>query len=195
MMLADGNHVRDIVARFVFVHLHGRLFPQEPTDVDLRTAAHISRLAWLRPRHLDLAEAFVDIPEFRRAARSLRRLHLLRSPVEMLASLARTFQGITEAACVRAAFHTSHGKGVIDSASFGADASLPMFILLVLRANPPMLSSVLAYVECFTTRAQMLTEQGYAVTQARAAASFVESVRPCHLVGLAQGEWHYHMGS
>lgn len=188
-MQTDVGHVRECVARFVFAHLHSRLFPRNPTDADVLTANRISRLEWLEPRHLDVPTALAETPQAERAARALQQLHTLRSPVQMLAELAHAFRLVAEAACLRARLGTA---GAGEGEAFGADDSLPLFILVVLRANPKMFSSVLAYAECFTARAQMLTEQGYALTQARAAVTFAESVRPEHLAGLRPGEWELH---
>lgn len=81
-------------------------------------------------------------------------------------------------------------EGLEDSAkALGADVALPLFILVLLRANPPMFASSLVYMERFTGRARMLTEQGYALTQARAAVSFLETAQRRHFAGLAPGEW------
>uniref|UniRef100_A0A7S0B3X7 VPS9 domain-containing protein n=1 Tax=Pyrodinium bahamense TaxID=73915 RepID=A0A7S0B3X7_9DINO len=120
-------------------------------------------------------------------------MHRLRSPAQMLGELAQAFRGITEAACIRAQVHAA-GSGEHGDA-FGADASLPLFILVVLHANPPMFNSVLTYCERFIPPMQKLTEQGYALTQAHAAASFAESVRPADLNGLQPGEWERNMGT
>merc|ERR1739848_850002 len=100
-------------------------------------------------------------------------MYLLRSPSDMLAALERAFRTVTEAACFRTQFPSANithqgaeGSGSFADA-FGADSSLPLFILVVFRANPPMFSSVLAYTEHFAERRQLLTEKGYALTQAR----------------------------
>merc|ERR1712124_42726 len=106
----------------------------------------------------------------------------------MLASLASAFKRVTEAAALTAQFRKSRSER-----AFGADELVPLFILVVLRANPPMFNSVLLYTERLTTRMQMLTEQGYALTLLRAAVSFTETVSARDLVGLAPGEWEQHM--
>ena len=92
-----------------------------------------------------------------RAVLMLAQLHQLRSPDEMLASLAAAFRNVTEAAFLRVRMGVVPGGGD----GFGADAALPLFILVVIRAKPQRLSSVCLYMERFTTRAQMLTEQGH----------------------------------
>ncbi|OLP91022.1 hypothetical protein AK812_SmicGene27340 [Symbiodinium microadriaticum] len=63
--------------------------------------------------------------------------------------------------------------------AFGADEALPLFILIMVRANPPMMASVLSYAESFTARQQLRTEQGYALAQA--------------LSNLSPGEWERHI--
>lgn len=210
LLQADERRLCSCVSRFIFAQLHSRIFPCEPTDEDFKVASHISRLAWLRPRHLDIPECLAETPQAARAAELLRRMHTLRCPSDMLDIMARAFRIVTKAACTRAQLtsvsRTSRGRSFtrLSSASsvsveglqgdaFGADESLPLFILVILRANPPMFSSVITYAERFTDRAQMLTEQGYALTQARAAVSFAATVRREDLTGLAPGEWERHL--
>jgi len=167
----DESHVHDYVSRFVFGHLHARMFPMSPSDSDMENSDRIAQLDWLKPEHLGVSQTIVSAPELERSAQLLRSLAELRSPAEMLASLAQTFRTVTEAACFRMQLQAAcHHKS---EQAFGADESLPLFILVVIRANPPKFSSVLDYVEQFTTRAQMRTEQGYALTQASAALSFL----------------------
>lgn len=197
LLAPDERHVRECGARLLYGHLHGRLFPGVPTDADLQTAGSIARLAWLKPRHLDVPEAFAETPQAERTITSLRNLHVLRCPGDMLAALARCFSAVTEAACMHDQLRRS-ASGTLDSFSgggdaFGADASLPLFILIILRANPPMFNSVLLYAERFSPRAERLTEQGYALTQAKAAVSFITSARRSDFQGLELGEWERHV--
>jgi len=211
--------VTDCVSRFVLGHLHSRLFPIAPTEGDTRLSGLMARLAWLRPRHLDVADELAETPQVELATSLLRHLHLQRSPLAMVELLARSFSAVMGAACFRKQWlvaarrsqeapsdAASVSKGLPSCApglrraaggpenAFGADDSLPLFILVVIAANPPMLHSVLAYAECFISREQMLTEQGYALTQARAASSFVECIRGEDLAGLEAGEWDRRMG-
>lgn len=76
--------------------------------------------------------------------------------------------------------------------AFGADETLPLVILIVVRANPPMLDSVLTFAERFIPSEERMRAMGYAMTQARLACSFAESVRPESLV-LKPGEWKQKM--
>eukprot|EP00927_Polykrikos_kofoidii_P077013 TRINITY_DN74005_c0_g1_i1.p1 TRINITY_DN74005_c0_g1~~TRINITY_DN74005_c0_g1_i1.p1 ORF type:complete len:1270 (+),score=161.96 TRINITY_DN74005_c0_g1_i1:514-3810(+) len=190
----DPRHVAECVDRVVFGRLHSCVFPFEPTDADLRFAAGVSRLAWLEPRHVEVPAQLVAGPQAERSARRLRRLYLQKSPGSILAGLAAAFREATEAGSLRAqllevATKNSSSDSGRPPATLGADESLPIFILLVLRANPPMFCSVLSYAENFASRAQLLTQEGYALTQAHAAVAWIESARPGDLCGLQLGEW------
>jgi len=160
-------------------------------------------MAWLEPKHLDVPSALAETAQAKKAVSTLRRLHELQSPGDMLAAMAYAWRGITEAACLRAQLlgpaavlsSESLENGSRDqrlstcSDAFGADEATPLFILAVLRARPPMFSSVVAYAESFAARSQMLTEQGYALAQAQSAISFAENPRPDQLSNLEPGEW------
>jgi len=182
----DAGHVRDYACHFLFYHLHKGLFPSEPTQADMALSRSIKRLAWLQPRHLELPEKLVQTSQSRNAVSSLQDIHALWSPGEMLARLASIFHTVTEAAGVRAQLNSTSGGDV----ALGADESLPIFILLVVLSNPWMFHSVLSYVECSITRSQMLTVQGYALTQAKAVVSFLESAQPSNFVGLRPDEYN-----
>lgn len=186
----DEQNVRDNAIQFLFSHLHTHIFPSEPTEADQQLSRQIGQLSWLEPRHLDISPVFVEMPQIERAMLLLRGLRTLRSPGEMLDSLAMAFRGLTESACVFSQAGIAEGN---DDA-LGADVSLPLFILVILRANPPMLESVLTYIERFTPKAQLLTEEGYAHVQARAAVSFAQNATARDLAGLRPGEWEDFVG-
>lgn len=185
----DEKFVREYTGRLVFSLLHSKIFPSQETVEDVRISTRMANLHWLQPRHLDVPDALARTSQADRAVLMLAQLHQLRSPDEMLASLAAAFRNVTEAAFLRVRMGVVPGGGD----GFGADAALPLFILVVIRAKPQRLSSVCLYMERFTTRAQMLTEQGYALTQVRAAISFAEAVRQRDLMNLQPGEWERHM--
>jgi len=191
------------LAQRFLAQLHRRLFPQSPTSKDLHISVCMAKIAWLEPKHLDVPAALANTTQAERAVSTLRRLHELHSPADMLAAMAYAWRGITEAACLRtqllapAVVPSSEsfeggGRGErlrTSSDAFGADEATPLFILAVLRARPPMFSSILAYAENFAGRSQMLTEQGYALAQAQSAMSFAENPRPDQLSNLEPGEW------
>lgn len=191
IVCVDERHISEYASKYLFGHLHTRLFPQEPTNSDLRTARNISILAWLKPSHLDVPPGLMSLTQVQQAMVILRRLCRLRSPGEMLAALAEAFRKVTEAAGLTAQLQAA--TAAKDQEAFGADDLVPLFIMVVLRANPPMFSSVLAYTEALTTRTQMFTAQGYAFTQFQGAEAFTRSVGPESLAGLAPGEWERHM--
>jgi len=195
--------MQDILTRRLFTQLHRRLFPQSPTSKDQHISVCMAKMAWLEPKHLDVPAALANTVHAKRAVSTLRRLHELQSPADMLAMMAYAWRGITEAACLRAqllgqaavpsneSFEGGSGVQRLSTCSdaFGADEATPLFILAVLRARPPMFSSVLAYAENFAGRSQMLTEQGYALAQAQSAMSFAENPRPDQISNLEPGEW------
>jgi len=184
----EEHFVREFVSQFVYRELHTKLFPAAPTANDELTAHRLSRLAWLRPRHLELPDMLVNTPQVDQAVALLRNLHKLHSPVEMLAGFVESFHRVTEGACLQKRLHA---KGA-DVDALGADESQPLFIMVMLRANPPMLNSMLAYIELFTPKQLMLREQGYALMQAQGAVAFCEHVREQDLGGLEPGEWDQH---
>jgi hypothetical protein len=185
----DERHINAYIANYFLGHLHSRLFPPLPTDSDLNTQDRINRLHWLKPKHLDVPEALLEIKQVFDAMKLLRDLSTLRSPSEMLASLSAAFRRVGEAASLSSQLQPTHGDR-----AYGADDLVPLFILVVIKANPPMLSSVLVYSERLITETQRLTEQGYALTLLRSALDFVENVSPDKLTGLLPGEWERLMG-
>jgi len=198
LIQGDERHLTDCVSRFLFNQLHTRLFPSEPTVDDMRLRAQISRFSWLRPRHLDLPRSLSDTEQASEAVSQLRHLHALRSPAEILAALASAFRVVTEAACLKSQLTASLDGGLLGKArseddAFGADEALPLFILIMVRANPPMMASVLSYAERFTARQQLRTEQGYALAQAQAAVSFAATLQRQALSNLSPGEWERHI--
>ncbi|CAJ1350940.1 unnamed protein product [Effrenium voratum] len=193
LLEGDERLLADCVARFVFHQLHHRLFPTEPTVDDMRIRAQISRFSWLRPRHLELPRQLADTEQAEQAVELLQTLHSLRSPTEMLEVLAQAFRITTQAACLKAQLVAGGLCKTSQDNAFGADEAVPLFILIIVRANPPMMASVLSYAERFTTRDQQRTEQGYALAQAQAAVSFSASLRAQELSNLAPGEWEGHI--
>ncbi|CAK9100393.1 unnamed protein product [Durusdinium trenchii] len=194
-LLLQGSeaHATECVSRFIFHQLHHRFFPTEPTVDDQRIHAQIQRFSWLRPRHLDLPRPLVDTEQASEAILLLRKLRILRSPCEILEVIAKAFRITTQAACLKSKLAEGQSKSSQDNA-FGADEALPLFILIIIRANPPMLHSVLSYAEHFTTSDQLRTEQGYALAQAQAAVSFSSSLRDKEqLSNLRPGEWESHL--
>jgi len=195
LIQGDERHLTDCVSRFIFNQLHYRLFPTDATLDDMRLRAQISRFAWLRPRHLELPRSLSDTEQASQAVSQLRRLHELRSPTEILAALASAFRVVTEAACLKSQLRVTRGslgKARSQDDAFGADEALPLFILIVVRANPPMMASVLSYAERFTGREQLRTEQGYALAQAQAAVSFSATLQR-QALSLSPGEWERHI--
>ncbi|CAL1162108.1 unnamed protein product [Cladocopium goreaui] len=188
LLQGSEQHLTQSVSRFVFHQLHHRLFPTEPTAEDNRIHLQIQRLWWLRPRHLDLQKALAETEQASEAVKLLQRLHSLRSPNEMLEVMAQAFRITTQAACLKSQLAEGICKTSQDNA-FGADEALPLFILIIIRANPRMLDSVLSYAERFTTSDQRRTEQGYALAQAQSAVEFSKRCRKEQLSNLKPGEW------
>lgn len=194
LLQGSEQHLTQSVSRFVFHQLHHRLFPTEPTAEDNRIHLQIQRLWWLRPRHLDLQKALAETEQASEAVKLLQRLHSLRSPNEMLEVMAQAFRITTQAACLKSQLAEGICKTSQDNA-FGADEALPLFILIIIRANPRMLDSVLSYAERFTTSDQRRTEQGYALAQAQSAVEFSKRCRKEQLSNLKPGEWESHIES
>lgn len=194
LLQGSEQHLTQSVSRFVFHQLHHRLFPAEPTAEDDRIHLQIQRLWWLRPRHLDLQKALAETEQASEAVKLLQRLHLLRSPNEMLEVMAQAFRLTTQAACLKSQLAEGICKTSQDNA-FGADEALPLFILIIIRANPHMMDSVLSYAERFTTSDQRRTEQGYALAQAQSAVEFSKRCRKDQLSNLKPGEWESHIES
>jgi len=191
LLQGSEQHLTECVSRFIFHQLHHRLFPGEPTAEDQRIQAQIEKLAWLRPRHLDLPRALADTEQAGEAVMLLQKLHTLRSPNEMLGLMAQAFRMTTEAALLKSQLAEGICKTSQDNA-FGADEALPLFILIIIRANPPMLDSIVSYAERFTTSDERRTQQGYALTQAQLAVEFSKRCRKEQLSNLRPGEWESH---
>lgn len=183
--------MQSIAAEFVFSHLHARIFPQAPTETDVRGSEWLTALEWIQPRHLDVPKELMDTAQVEQSMVTLRRLHKRRSPGDMLEALWRAFRNVTEAACLKAQMGPRRAER--KDAAFGADDALPLFILVIIRANPPMLDSVMLYVDRFLTKEHGVTEQGYALTQVQLGVSFTASVRPDRLLALRPGEWERNM--
>jgi len=190
VICVDERHVRDVVARHVFWSLRRHIFPVgQLLDIDLKLADRCKSLFWLEPRHLDIPEILASSARLEHVASDLRRLHLMPTPGEMLEALEKATRVLTESAAVLVeAGLAGSSDGV------GADVALPLFVLALLCAKPPALESTLRFLERFTSRSQLLTEAGYALVQARAAASFVEMATSADFVNLQSGEWEQFMG-
>lgn len=191
----ERKQLKEFVARHIFDSLHLHIFPPQTTDVDLELHSKLARLSWIQAHHLDVPPALANTAQADRAGELLRRLHALRCPGDMLEVLAAASRAVTEAACLKSQLATLAAGRRPGSTAFGADESVPLFILVVLRARPHQFSSVLAYCERFTSREERLSKGGYALTQASSAAAWPIGLRKEGLVGLRQGEWESHMGS
>lgn len=178
---------RDRMARLLFCNLHSHLFPQEPTAEDRKLHARLSRLSWIEPRHLEVPDNLANTHEAQRVSVLMGKIHTLHTPEDMLETIGRAFRVVTDAALQLAS------KSSATRRDFGADDAFPLFAVVVLRARPPMLASVMDYTELFTPRKQLLSERGYALTQLRLIVSFAETLQGRSLAGLEPGEWERRM--
>ena len=81
-----------------------------------------------------------------------------------------------------------------ESRAVAADDLLPLIILALLRARVPRLTSQIAFVERFRSRAHLTGEEGYLLCQLAAGAAFLEAADATHFSGLEEGEFARWMG-
>jgi len=195
----DVEHIKDYIARYFFQaecaanqsNLHKRLFPKIPTDADINTRERISKLIWLKPKHLDVPCELLELRQVEDAVLLLRRLHMLRSPSEMVEALQLASKKVGDAASLKSNLRLTRGEK-----AFGTDDLLPLLILVVIKANPERLHSVLEYINrLWWVPPPRANAPGFALATLETAWDFIMNLSQENLSGLTPGEWEQHMGT
>lgn len=89
---------------------------------------------------------------------------------------------------VFSALNLARGKNE-DSGHAGADDFLPVFILVVLRANVSRLISNCEYIEHYRNRADLMSKSGYCFANLRSAVEFILTADSSVFSGIGEEEF------
>ena len=183
---------RDLLEDRLLEAIHDGVFGCLPEDTELDQAyeGQLGELAraMSTPEQLDVPAAFCDTRFNRWAAataelRQMNERRTARGKMDcVMQCVLQLKQGLLE--CLAA-----KGKG----GALGADELFPVFVFVVLHANPPRLASNIAYVQRFRSPMALKSEAGCYFTHLQAAVSFLESLASersggCDAAGEAGGE-------
>jgi len=152
--------------KFVLHKVYNRVFA--PTRAhhtrDEALAERIANLRGLTPELLDVAPDLGALSSaWQVAGEELRKLDDFKAPKDKLVCLMNCCRIIGD---------------VLSSQHSGADAFLPVLLLVVLRTNPPRLHSNVEYMAAYRGAQLMTSQQSYFLTQLASAAAFFWSASP-----------------
>lgn len=150
------------VEQYLTRKMHKDIFPIWPTDEDMRLYNKTLTLSWLRPEHLDIAPEMRHEDMWAFAIRSLKDLDEYMSTVEKLSCLADF---------VNTTVNILHLCSQTDAV--GADDSMPIYIYLVIKAQPERMLSNLNFITKFRHQQKMLADYGFCYSQILAAIQFI----------------------
>mmetsp|Transcript_20191 Transcript_20191/g.58395 ORF Transcript_20191/g.58395 Transcript_20191/m.58395 type:complete len:1116 (-) Transcript_20191:829-4176(-) len=189
--LIMGSHevTRQCLETFIYSHCHELLWPvvsllaaQDEDDMEGR----LRKLQFVTPSHLEInclamsdysTDAGGEILDADSCCKEpweelltapievLQQLHIFQSPRKVLDCVLGVYRGI-----IHALSSTKSGTAP------GADDVLPTFILVLLRAQPKEIMSVLRFVECCAQQSSLRGEAGYAFTSLFSAVQYVREL-------------------
>ncbi|KAJ1734848.1 hypothetical protein LPJ61_000854 [Coemansia biformis] len=166
-----GAAVTECVEKLVTESVYVRIFALDDDRVqDERFASKVAALnvAGITLEHLGLAKS-LDLQRICVAAgRILGRVDGVKSPAEKLKLIVDAHK------CVVERVQTLNEQK--RNSELAADCILPLLIYAVVKTNPPRLISNLRFVQRYRTQALLAAQFEYCMTNAQAAALFVESV-------------------
>ncbi|KAG9390189.1 Vacuolar sorting protein 9 (VPS9) domain [Carpediemonas membranifera] len=137
---------------------------------DRKIAHRTLLLDWVRPEHFDI-RCWDKFPKalLRTAGTHLRMLHREHTPAAKLSRLMAASKAILEA------FEAA------DEGAVGADAFLPVFLMVFIHVNPPRVMSDISYIQAIHDPDRMRGEAGYVFTHLTTAANFVMAIKASQL--------------
>eukprot|EP00656_Telonema_subtile_P051675 TRINITY_DN7011_c0_g1_i6.p1 TRINITY_DN7011_c0_g1~~TRINITY_DN7011_c0_g1_i6.p1 ORF type:complete len:722 (-),score=207.54 TRINITY_DN7011_c0_g1_i6:291-2456(-) len=182
----------------VMTQLHERVFGASVADkqLDANLAERLERLSFIEAAHLEIPEDInLECASFQEAKEALGRIAEHKVPSKMIEAVVHCCRCIhelikhaKEQSVMRKHKQRMEEQGSeIDqekvmrdamqaAASAGADEFLPIFIYVVLVANPPKLHSCLQYVQRFRLFSKMGSEGGCFFTHLSSAVYFLENL-------------------
>jgi len=153
--------------------LYHMLFSQQGRlEKDRELMEQIQLLQWIRPEHLELPEPLEAYADFGQAGQEFTLAHKAACPYEKLQHLL--------SACKL--LYVVLAQVYRDTESASADQFLPALIYLLIRHNPPHLSSNLAYIHAFCShKSELAGEAAYYITNIRSGVSFIQNLRAADL--------------
>ncbi|KAJ1944762.1 hypothetical protein FBU59_002512, partial [Linderina macrospora] len=186
-----GEAVVECVEKLVCESLYPRIFAPWFSDdrtADEQFASKVAalNLAGITLGHLGLQAPEPTLSELLRIARAtgvhLQGMNAVRSPAEKLKLVVDAHKTVVDRmdrlnAKLRAAKKPSDGEEEeLQPSLLSADSILPLLIYAVVTSNPQSFLSNLRFIQRYRTRALLSAQFEYCLTNALAAASFVESV-------------------
>ncbi|KAK9823919.1 hypothetical protein WJX72_006354 [[Myrmecia] bisecta] len=192
----DGQHVQDFLARsesvfrqhpvwasappehqaqateglekYLMTKIYSKTFAQSPLDRerDEALSQRMAALAFVRPEHLDIPEAYQDEKAWLLAMKELHKINQYKAPRDKIVCILN---------CCRVINNLLH-VAIQQGEARGADDFLPVLIYVVIHANPPQLASNLEYIQRFRMQSRMQSESAYFFTQLYSAACFIETI-------------------
>lgn len=162
------EEMSEALERFVLSKLYRVIFATKGSDLELdeRLQRRIAEVAWLEPRHLDIA---LDLSHrgtqrvLALAVEQLRGWNAFKAPRDKMVCILNACKAIWKLLSAKK-----------DGKNAGADEFLPHLIYTVIRANPPNLHSNVEYIARFRHPDKMHMEYGYYFTQLASVVPFIE---------------------
>jgi len=153
--------------------------------------ARLNQLSFIQPEHLEILDVHLDTPTFERAKNALCEIANCKVPLDKVDCVVECCRAIhdlireSKETTLRIK-HEASGAPLDESslkaiaqeaaASAGADEFLPIFIYVVLKANPKQLNSSIQYVQRFRYYLRMGSEGGCFFTHLSSAVYFLENL-------------------
>ncbi|KAF2073989.1 hypothetical protein CYY_004696 [Polysphondylium violaceum] len=134
-----------------------------PTEEDLKLYKHIFILGFLEPHHLDIQLSANDA-RVNQAITELKKINTYKTPRDKIVCIYN---------CCKVIFKLLK---TVSGNPAGADDFLPIFIYVVLRANPLMLQSNIHYIQTFRNPSRLQNETGCYFTHLMSSVSFIENL-------------------
>ncbi|WFD30527.1 hypothetical protein MSPP1_001548 [Malassezia sp. CBS 17886] len=154
------------------------------TDDLVRDAAlteRIRTLAWVREEHLDVQCGSHSDRFYAFAVQELNKIGHYKAPRDKIICILN---------CCKVIFGLIRHLDTDE----GADAFVPLLILVLLRANPPHLMSNMEYILRFKNPERRTSEADYYLSSLMGAIAFIEGIGPTTL-NISEAEFHAHMAA
>jgi len=148
-----------------------------PTEEDLKLYKHIFILGFLEPHHLDIQLSAND-PRVNQAITELKKINTYKTPRDKIVCIYN---------CCKVIFKLLK---TVSGNPAGADDFLPIFIYVVLRANPMMLQSNIHYIQTFRNPSRLHNETGCYFTHLMSSVSFIENLNDAANLSMSDSEFH-----
>ena len=173
------TEVIDDIENYLLKKIYKNVFPEDELHSDSQLYEQCMKFRWITPQHLEISEKYINENLWQSAIELINCIDSEKSPVEKLKCVHSAYKILNN--CI------SFCSGKQEYA--GLDDIFPIFIYVILKAQPKRMFSNMHYIKTFMSPGRLLTTYGFLLTQIEGSVNFILEINQ-KMLKISEEEYH-----